>query len=52
MLDQLPGFDPMSLGVRKIENLIQRDSGMARRVEAIERELRKGKKRKYLITIA
>jgi len=41
-----------SLGVRKIEYLIRRDPEMAQGVEAIEKELRKGRKGKYFITIA
>jgi chromosomal replication initiation ATPase DnaA len=46
--------EPMtvSLGVRKIEDLMRRDREMAQRMEAIEKELRKGRKRKYFIAIA
>ena len=46
--------EPMtvSLGVRKIEDLMRRDRAMAQRVEAIEKELKKGRKKKYFITIA
>ena len=46
--------EPMtiSFGVRKIENLLQRDRGIAQRVEAMELNLRKRGKKKYFITIA
>lgn len=42
----------VSLGVRKIEDLMGRGREMTERVEAIGKEMRKGRKRKYLITIA
>jgi hypothetical protein len=42
----------VSLGVRKIENLLQRDKDLARRVEAMELGLRKKGGEKYFITIA
>ncbi len=46
--------EPMtiSLGVRKIEALLQRDRGLAQRVEAMEEKLRKRGKKKYFITNA
>jgi hypothetical protein len=45
--------EPMtiSLGVTKIENLLQTDKDLAGRMDLIEMNLRKGKK-KYFITIA
>jgi hypothetical protein len=36
----------VSFGVRKIENLLQRDKNLARRVEAMELDLRKKGKKK------
>ena len=42
----------ISYGVRKVEGLIQRDKGLAQRVEAMELNLRKRGKKKYFITIA
>lgn len=42
----------MRLGVRKIENLLQRDKDLAGRVETMEKNLRKRGKKKYFITIA
>jgi len=46
--------EPMtvSLGIRKIEELLHRDKDLARRVEAMELNLRKKGKKKYFITIA
>jgi len=41
-----------SLGVRKIENLLQRDRDLRQRMEAIELALKRKGKRKYFITIA
>jgi len=42
----------VSLGVRKIEALLQTDRDLDQRVEVMERALRKKGKRKYFITIA
>ena len=42
----------VSLGVRKIETFLQRDKDLTQRVEAMDRALRKKRKRKYSITIA
>ncbi|MBI5967012.1 MAG: hypothetical protein HY882_04020 [Deltaproteobacteria bacterium] len=42
----------ISLGVMKIENLLQRDKDLAGKVEAMEINLRKKGKKKYFITIA
>jgi chromosomal replication initiation ATPase DnaA len=46
--------EPMtvSLGVRKIEDLLRQDPEIAQRMDAIEKELSKERKRKYFITIA
>jgi len=46
--------EPMtvSLGMRKIENLLQRDKDLAGRVEFMEMNLQKRGKKKYFITIA
>ncbi|MBM4330177.1 MAG: hypothetical protein FJ117_02950 [Deltaproteobacteria bacterium] len=46
--------EPMtiSFALRKIENLLQRDRGVAQRVEAMELNLRMRGKKKYFITIA
>jgi len=46
--------EPMtvSLGVRKIENLLQGDRDLSRRVEGMELALKRKGKRKYFITIA
>jgi hypothetical protein len=48
------GREPMtiSLGVKKIEELIQGDKDFARRVEIMETKLKEKSKKKYLITIA
>jgi len=40
----------LSLGVRKIETLLQRDQDLAQRVEVTELALRKYRKKKYFIT--
>ena len=42
----------VSLGVRKIETLLQRDRDLRQRVEVMELALEKKGKRKYFITIA
>ena len=42
----------VSLGVRKIETLLQRDKDLVQRVEVMEQYLRKRGKKKYFITIA
>ncbi len=42
----------VSLGVRKIEALLQTDKDLGQRVEVMERALRKKGKRKYFIIIA
>jgi len=42
----------VSLGMRKIENLLQRDKDLAGRVEFMEMNLQKRGKKKYFITIA
>lgn len=42
----------VSLGVKKIEPLLQRDKDLAQRVEVMERNFRKKGKRRYFITIA
>jgi hypothetical protein len=46
--------EPMtiSLGVKKIEKLLQRDRDFSRRAEIMERNLREKSKKKYFITIA
>ncbi len=46
--------EPMtiSLGVKKVENLLQREKAMAKKVEIMERNLMEKSKKKYLITIA
>jgi putative transposase len=42
----------LSLGIRKVEDLLRRDQEMAQRLEMLEKELRKGRRKKYFITIA
>jgi chromosomal replication initiation ATPase DnaA len=46
--------EPMtiSLGVKKVENLLQREKAMAKKVEIMERNLMEKSKKKYFITIA
>ncbi len=46
--------EPMtiSLGVKKVENLLQRDRDFSKRVETMEMNLREKSKKKYFITIA
>jgi len=42
----------ISLGVRKVEKLLQRDRDFSRRIEIMEMNFRKKRKKKYFITIA
>ena len=42
----------ISLGVKKVENLLQRDKELAKRVEIMEMNLREKSRKKYFITIA
>ena len=42
----------ISLGVKKVENLLQGDKAMAKKVEIMERNLMEKSKKKYFITIA
>jgi hypothetical protein len=42
----------LSLGVQKVESLLQSDRGLAKKVERMERNLKEKSKRKYFITIA
>ena len=46
--------EPMtiSLGVRKVEKLLQRDRDFSRRIEIMEMNLREKSKKKYFFTIA
>ena len=46
--------EPMkiSLGVKKVENLLQREKAMAKKVEITERNMMERSKKKYFITIA
>jgi chromosomal replication initiation ATPase DnaA len=46
--------EPMtiSLGIRKVEKLLQRDRDFSRRIEIMEMNLREKRKKKYFITIA
>jgi hypothetical protein len=42
----------ISLGVKKVEKLLQADRDFSKRVEIMERNLREKSKKKYFITIA
>ena len=42
----------ISLGVKKVENLLQREKDFSKRVEIMEMNLREKSKKKYFITIA
>jgi hypothetical protein len=42
----------ISLGVKKVENLLQREKALAKKVEIMERNLMEKSKKKYFITIA
>jgi hypothetical protein len=42
----------ISLGVKKVETLLQQDNDLARRVENMEMNLRGNSKKKYFTTIA
>jgi hypothetical protein len=46
--------EPMtiSLGIRKVEKLLQRHRNFPRGIEIMEMNLRKNRKKKYFITIA
>ena len=42
----------ISLGVKKVEKLLQRDRDISKRVKIMEMNLREKSKKKYFITIA
>jgi hypothetical protein len=42
----------LSLGVKKVESLLQSDRALAKKVERMERNMKKRSRRKYFITIA
>jgi chromosomal replication initiation ATPase DnaA len=42
----------LSLGVKKVESLLQNDKALAKKVEIMERNLTEKSKKKYFITIA